>query len=154
MVRRSVQDIPDNADPVAVRRNLEAAADELNEQIALVEERLSALRLNVTAFVQFQGRISQMHGYYDGLAFARYQNSWRLVREYGPEGDPDEGTTELLSTCSKEIRAEAMPLLPELYAGLLRAADAEVAKIRAASAEAKAFLNSLPASASQGRVRA
>ena len=77
------------------------------------------------------------------LLFGKMGKRWRLL--YRPQGGRE--TVSLLST-HRHVRLCAAPLLPDLVHALQGAAEAELERVREATAEVRAFCEAVEASAS------
>jgi hypothetical protein len=119
---------------LAELRRLKPGLDEvdtrLKKQIERAEEALSALKVGV----RFSKKLSEerISGYAEFLAFDRYGGKWRLLHEAGPDGGEEhEWTTRPLADCNRDLRGEAMAMLPELLEEAVEAISRRIAERQA-----------------------
>lgn len=134
-----------------LKPKLDGATDEMNRSIHEVEAALGALNLGVRASVTLAERTDQQHGYtwYRNLVFGKDAKVWRLLIEEGRDDHPEDIDFTPLVNASREVRLQATENLAELVGAIVKTAEAEIARVEAATKEALTVASVIKAGGAQ-----
>ncbi|TQF09456.1 hypothetical protein FJV41_44555 [Myxococcus llanfairpwllgwyngyllgogerychwyrndrobwllllantysiliogogogochensis] len=128
-----------------LKPRLEDATDEMNRSIQEVEAELVALQLGVRASVNLESETDPEFGstWYRSLIFGKDAKVWRLLIAEGRNDDPGGDVYTPLVNASREVRLRATEHLPLLVQELVTTAEAEIARVEAATKAAKAVASAI-----------
>jgi hypothetical protein len=119
--------------------HLEQETEGVNGVITRAESMLANLRMGVAASVKLW---DDGNGHFTYIGFGKVDKVWRLTIETGWEGD-DEIDVSPLANASRQIRLEALDLLPDLVNELIKESEREVVNVAKKRASAEQFLDDL-----------
>ncbi len=105
--------------------------DELNSKIAEAETSLAALKLGVRASVLIREDTNSETGlsWYSHLSFGKWEKSWRLLYETSSDFH-DEVETTPLTNASREVRLQAIDVMPDLLLAMVESAEKEADEVK------------------------
>jgi hypothetical protein len=124
-----------------VAAQLGPATDRLNTLIQAVETAIAELQLGVTAYVRMN---PDDPNWAHLLTFGKFSNDWQLLIESGPDGgDREDWSATPLRNMSRELRLQAVDLIPELIEKLIEEAASQVKAVQAKATQVENILAEL-----------
>lgn len=124
-----------------LKTKLAAAADELNRSIAEAEAAIAALQIGVRASVVLEGDPETLWSRL--LVFGKDAKGWRLLVSEGRDPIPDSWTEQPLQNASREVRLQAIKMLPALVQAMVTTAEKEIQRLEGAATASRLFVEEL-----------